>query len=699
MFKSLKGKLMFFIGIAVFISFSFTVAFVSMKTTSVSKEQSFEETKSISREHANYISKEIEKAMTSTRTIAEVFKTLKGTENRERDDFNKVLKNFLEDNEDYLGIWTVWEANALDGKDELFKNKVGHDKTGRFIPYWNRAHGKVSLTNLEDYDVEGAGDYYLLAKNTKSEIILDPYYYSVNGKEVLVSSVVVPIVYNEKVIGAVGIDITLDTFQELISGIKPFNTGYVALISNNGVYVAHKDEDHLGKDIGNTEERIKAKKAIKEGKSHDTIIQSNSTKKKVYRHFTPVSIGNCETPWSLAVSVPMDTILESGIEMRNYGALIGFVSLISVLIIIYIIASRIVKNINKTVDMLKDISQGEGDLTKRLKILSKDEIGELSNHFNLFVDKIQELVHKIKEDSEYLSESTGNIAVTIDQMNQGIEEMAVGISSLSDSSQNNASVVEETSASVQELANASEIISQQSNDAVQSSDTALDSINKGKLSVSKVVDANKKVKKSTEEVYQAITELKDSSDKVGMIVSVITGIAEQTNLLALNAAIEAARAGENGKGFSVVADEVRKLAEESKESAMNIKKLIEEIQTRAEHANSSITDGQKLVQESVERSNDIDEQFNYILESIEGINEKIKMISDSSNQQSVVSEEISKAMDEVSATTQEDASSVQQINAVIEEQASSFEEIANKIGELSSMADGLKKQTDRFKVD
>jgi methyl-accepting chemotaxis protein len=694
-FKSLKTKLITMIGFAVLISFITTIFFVTIRSNDMAKRSSFKEAKQTALNYGNYVKAEIEVGMDSARALAQACEGLKNAEKIDREALNSMLKNVLEENQNFLAVWSVWEPNALDGKDDEFINKAGSNEIGRFLPYWVRDNGNIIVTPLIDVETS---IFYKNAKETHKEVITNPYDYEIDEKKVLMTSLVVPIMNDGKFLGVVGIDFSLNTFQELVSEIKPFETGYTSLIANNGTYVGHKDSDCIGKDIGNTKGKMEAKKAIKEGKSYENTLTSNATKEEFYRYFTPINIGKAKTPWSFAVSIPMNKILEEANEIRNYSLLLGFISIVVILNILYFIVNNIIKPIRKTIDMLKDIAQGKGDLTKRLDIVANDEIGELAKWFNLFIEKIQELIAQVKRNSHTLAESSNQISLGMEESNNGIEEITNGISNVSDSSQNNASVIEETTASIEELASSTDVVSKESKNALGSSEYILEAASIGEKNILEVVNVNNRVKESTNEVYDSMKLLKNTSDKIGKIVSIITNISEQTNLLALNATIEAARAGEHGKGFAVVADEVRKLSEQTKQSALSITSLISEIQNKSDSANTAITESRKLVEMSVEKSNTTNEQFKNILESIKDINKKIEMISDSAIQQSQVAEEMTKAMDEISASTQDNTNTVQQINSVIEEQASSFEEIGANMEELSTLAMELKNQTDQFKV-
>ncbi|WP_432662015.1 methyl-accepting chemotaxis protein [Wukongibacter baidiensis] len=378
---------------------------------------------------------------------------------------------------------------------------------------------------------------------------------------------------------------------------------------------------------------------------------------------------------------------------------ITIVSAIAIsLLLTFYISILITRPINKTNDMLKDIAEGEGDLTKRLEVNTKDELGILSKWFNLFVTKIKNTVTGVKQDADILSESTEELALAIDQANKSVENIANEINTISDGLQNNASIVEEATASVQEIASGTMIVSKESQNVAKNSEEVLKTTNHGTEKLRDVVAAIDRVKHSSDNMYDIIGELNDSSKQISEIISIITSISEQTNLLALNAAIEAARAGDHGKGFAVVAEEVRKLAEESKESAEKISLLINEIEDKTGIAYRTMKEEQELVEMSVEKANETSTEFNKILQLIEETVNKIKTISDSAVQQSEMVNQMTAAMNEISETTQNSAASTQQISMEVQEQVSTFEEIGASIEEMNKMANHLKEQTDGFKV-
>ncbi|AET69495.1 PAS domain S-box [Desulfosporosinus orientis DSM 765] len=333
MFKSLNLRTKFLIsmGLVVLMSLSLVIAILSMNSVEMAKTLAYQVAEETARNNSNFIQAELEASMDTVRTLSYTFQEVALTKGTKREVLNNILINVLKDNPKFFGAWTLWEPNALDGKDSEYINKPGYDGTGRFIPYWSRLNGQPHLEPLVNYSIKGAGEYYLIPRETKRETIMEPYYYPVAGKDVLLTSVVVPLVVNNTFVGVVGVDITLDTIQKVVSEIRPLEIGYARLLSNQGKYVAHNEADKIGKTMQN----LQGKEAVRLGESYTT------TRNGVYEIYLPISVGRTSAPWSMVVGIPVEEILSKANSIRDFAIVIGVIALIIMGFVIYQVASSI----------------------------------------------------------------------------------------------------------------------------------------------------------------------------------------------------------------------------------------------------------------------------------------------------------------------------------------------------------------------
>ncbi len=222
----------------------------------------------------------------------------------QRDVANALLMTNLKADTDVLAYWCCFEPNAFDGLDNEFMHAEGHDETGRFIPYWNRANGAVVMEQLGDYETTGVNIFYDLPRRSNNDAMIEPYNYRLNnGKTILMATLVVVIRNHARFIGVAGIDFALDKFQEDLSQIRPYGIGRYTLISNEANYVAHPEADKVGK-IANELSKV-AKKAIKDGLTHIEVDANNNT-----LIFHPIKTGNTQSPWSLMLSLNIEKLLD-----------------------------------------------------------------------------------------------------------------------------------------------------------------------------------------------------------------------------------------------------------------------------------------------------------------------------------------------------------------------------------------------------
>lgn len=232
----IRGKIFFYVVMTFVLVF---VVYISLIVYNVSGIIGGMSTSELSKESAMYaqlLKGDIEVSLDAARTLSQIFSKYREVPVEERrGDFNRMLKSVLSGNKDFVGVSSCWETDVLDGLDSKFKNVVGYDSTGRFIPYWYRdSNGNSVVEPLLDYNVPGAGDYYLLPKKLEQEVLIEPYYYKVNGVNTLMTSTMVPVMDGSRFVGVVGVDTALSKYQDILNGCKPFGTGYGFLISSNG---------------------------------------------------------------------------------------------------------------------------------------------------------------------------------------------------------------------------------------------------------------------------------------------------------------------------------------------------------------------------------------------------------------------------------------------------------------------------------
>lgn len=335
-----------------------------------------------------------------------------------------------------------------------------------------------------------------------------------------------------------------------------------------------------------------------------------------------------------------------------------------------LVQRSIVKPINQVVDALRDIAEGDGDLTQRIKVSSEDEIGQLAHWFNVFVGRIHTIVTQFKDSSFNLTSAAEQLSATTNQTASGADRQQSEIAHVASAMAEMASTVEEVARNVGMAASDAENADNESN--------------KGAEVVQQTMSAIGELARDIDRASEVITQLQQESDNIGSVLDVIRGIAEQTNLLALNAAIEAARAGEQGRGFAVVADEVRTLASRTQASTEEIQDMIQKLQTGARQAVTVMGKGKEQASASVEHAGRAGE-------SLQAITKAVSVIKDMSNQ-------IASASEEQSAVTIEIKQNINNIAQVANETAMGSKDISAGSEELARLAVEMKRLVGEFKV-
>lgn len=358
----------------------------------------------------------------------------------------------------------------------------------------------------------------------------------------------------------------------------------------------------------------------------------------------------------------------------------------------------VVKPVREVTRKMEEISRNGGDLTQRINMDSKDEMGLLSNAFDAFMDKLQEMIGNIVTSSNTIAGCSEQLSLATGDTSRALEQISEAVQSVASGSSENAAVVEKVDTRLKSVREFSESTAIAASKTSKNSAEVEASAERGVIKVEEVSLYIDKIASSSREVAKVIRELDESSLKIGEIIKLITGIADQTNLLALNATIEAARAGEVGRGFTVVAEEIHKLSDETSSAAREITELIKDNRNKAENAVKSVKEVDLIVTIGVEKTADVKTNIESILRNIKAVVPEIENINKAVEEQAKNTSQISIAMNNIASTAGEMASGAEQMSASVEEQYSTMEEIEAMSSQLSNMAEELKKLTKGFNV-
>ncbi|WP_410772416.1 methyl-accepting chemotaxis protein [Fontibacillus sp. BL9] len=596
---------------------------------------------------------EFESAIAVARNLAESMESLKQTAAANRTTQNAMLKQTVEKNPSYLGAWAIWEPNAFDGKDAEFRDAPGSNELGRSVPYWKRTENGLELSPLEAWFIEGNDDFYEIVKNSGKEVIMDPYSDSINGKDVMMTSLVVPIEENGSVVGVIGIDIELEYLQNMMDQFKLYKTGFAHIYSNAGTVVTNPDKSIIGKNL---------KEAFPDANAEtlDFIRKGSSytyTWNETYVLYTPITVGQTETPWSVATVVPLKEITADSDRILTIIIIAGLLTLLVLGFVVVLLTNSIVKPLKQVVDIGEYMARGDFTKTLPEQVLRRhDEIGVLSRGF-------QEITQSMKSMLGQVNANASQVAAASQQISAGAEELASGSGDQAYAVQTINELFKELSVAINSVAASAASASELANK------TATVASEGGAVVGRSVEEMNS--------VSRQVLRLEEDSIRIGEIIEVIDDIAEQTNLLALNAAIEAARAGDQGRGFAVVADEVRKLAERSGEATKQITGIIKGMQNNTAETVKAVEVGMFSTEQS-------GEAFDHIVAMVTESASRVMEIAAASEEQAAQSSDVVAAIENISAATQETAAS--------------SEETASTAGALAELADELNRMVAAFKV-
>ncbi|SCY68987.1 methyl-accepting chemotaxis sensory transducer with Cache sensor [Desulfoluna spongiiphila] len=671
------------------LAFTVTIGIVAMMSGNLAETEALEKAEQMAHRYGGVVKAEVEVAADSARTLAQVFGgVVTGLDKMEgdlprREFLTHLMKQVIVKNPGFYGVWTIWEPNALDGRDADFVNAEGHDATGRFVPIWSRSSGSLQLRASLNYQREGDGNYYLVPKRTGREVLAEPYAVNIGGRDHLMTTVSVPIVVGGSVLGVVGVDIALKTFQDAFAGIKVYGTGYLSIISNGGVYVSHPNGDRLGKNFyratswGGTFEQD-----IKGGKAFQTANFSETLGREVVRTSAPISIGRTDTPWTAMISIPKAMVLKKAHNIRYVCLAVALVAMLLLVATVYFITGRATRPIVRAVDFAETVARG--DFSRTLSTRRQDEIGTLVGALNTMVGTLGDMFRDVSAGVSQLASSSSDLSAVSAQMSSGARETM-------EKTNTSAAAAEELSTNMTSVAAAAEQSSQNISRVAAATEQITGTIEKIAGNSEEARHVSKEAVSSAKRSSEKVKALGAVAHEINTVTEAITEISAQTNLLALNATIEAARAGEAGKGFAVVATEIKHLAHQTAEATQEIKQKINGIQVSTDDTVKEI----EHISEVIFRTNEI---VSFIAEEVDEQSVATREIADSIAQASQGMTEVSDNVAESSGVAVSMARDIGSVNDAAEEMSGSSAGVKQNAEDLHDLSDQLRRMVEHFKL-
>ncbi|MCO1812516.1 methyl-accepting chemotaxis protein [Pseudomonas aeruginosa] len=607
-----------------------------------------------------------------------------------REDLTRQVRTALAANPEVLGLYVVFEPNALDGKDELFVDQpaLGSNDKGRFSLYWAQATpGQLESESMIESELADTSSgpsgaaynaWYTCPKESGQPCVLDPYFDKVGERQLLMTSIAFPLELDGKVIGVMGLDINLSNLQalseqgnrELYDGV-----GQVGILSPAGLFAGNsRDAGLLGKNLAKADPQHAGEllQLLAAGKSR---LFNENDDLKVLQPLQPIPGAK---PWGVLLEVPKSALLGPALalerqldDMRREGTWVelglGLGAAVLGLLVLWLSARGVTRPILGVAHMLRDIASGEGDLTQRLPYTGRDELGELAGWFNRFLDKLQPIIRDVKVSVRDARSTADQSAAISSQTSAGMQQQFREIDQVATASHEMTATAQDVARSAAQAADAARGADQATRDGLALIDRTTQSIDSLAANLTSAMGQ--------------VEQLASSSEEIGSVLEVIRAIAEQTNLLALNAAIEAARAGDAGRGFAVVADEVRNLARRTQDSVEQIRGVIEGLQQGTRDVVDAMHGSHRQAQGSVEQVDEAVAALQRIGEAVTVINDMNLQIASAAEEQSSVAEEINR-----------NVAAIRDVTESLSSQAEESAQVSQSLSRLANHQQGLMEQ-------
>nr|WP_028944886.1 methyl-accepting chemotaxis protein [Pseudomonas vranovensis] len=498
--------------------------------------------------------------------------------------------------------------------------------------YLGRADGSFQMST-DDPPPEGYDPrlrpWYEAARDSQGTVVTEPYRDATDSQ--LMLTIAVALRQQEQLLGVVGGDLSLDTLVKIINALDFDGIGYAFLVSADGKVLVHPEQG-------------KVMKNLRDLYPHHTLSpdagfsEVESAEGTHILTFSPVG-GLPTVDWYVGISVDKAKAYAMLSEFRTSALIATLVVVVCIIFLLSMLIRVLMKPLRTLGCAMQDIAQGEGDLTKRLAMQTRDEFGELAEAFNRFVERIHGSIREVSSATRQLNDVAKRV---VDASNASMVNSSAQVKRTN----RVAAAINELGAAAQEIACNAADASLQASDARQQAEHGREVVD---CSIAAMNELSAKISASCANIEQ----LNCKTVNIGQILEVIKGISKQTNLLALNAAIEAARAGESGRGFAVVADQVRGLAQRTRESAQEIHAMIDALQVGAREAVATMVESQRYSEHSVVIGNKAGERLGNVTRHVVEIDAMNQSVASATEEQTAVVDSLNLDLSEITTLNQD----------------------------------------------
>jgi methyl-accepting chemotaxis protein len=386
------------------------------------------------------------------------------------------------------------------------------------------------------------------------------------------------------------------------------------------------------------------------------------------------------------------------IESRNVTILLICAGTFLSLSFCTVLARMISGPINQVKNKLADMSKAGGDLTQRLQVLSKDEVGQLAHECNVMLATIQGIMKEVLHQTKLVADTSSELVAKARQTSRSSEEIGMAIKEIAAGAETQVGSITETSISINQMSSGIQQISASTQEVTATAKFAQEAAENGRKTIDQSIDKMETVTAAVLQSSELMKHLSKRSHEIGKVIHVIAGIANQTNLLSLNAGIEAARASEHGRGFVVVANEIRKLAEESRQAADQIAFMINEIQQETTRVAEFLVTETRNVQAGLAAAKESRKSFQQIHEAIEAVTMQVTEVSAAVVEMAAGSEEVLHSVETIVQIANTASVETQKVRRATEESRVIMDQMVSSIYSMMEISKRLQKLVEQFKV-